>query len=113
MAQLAFDIVRRVLSEFDDRELVARAARDALADLRDAKAVIIKVHPSAEPAVSRAIADLVAASGEDSLAVSVETDPEIGEQSCILSTEFAVVEATVETQLNAIAQAMGLAPAAQ
>ena len=110
VAQLAFDIVRRILSEFDDRELVARATRNALADFREAKSVTIKVHPSVENHVRRAIADIVRASGEDGAAVSVETDTELGERICILSTEFAVVEATVETQLAAIAQAMGLAP---
>lgn len=110
VAQLAFDIVRRVLGEFDDSELVARAARAALADLREAKAVTIKVHPSAALRVSEAIADLVEAGGEDGFAVSIETDAEMAEQSCVLSTEFAVVEATVETQLAAIAQAMGLPP---
>ena len=112
VAQLAFDIVRRILSEFDDRELVARATRDALADLREAKAVTIKVHPSVEAHVHRAIADLLMTAGEEDFAVSIETDTEIGERVCVLSTEFAVVEATVETQLAAIAQAMGL-PAAK
>jgi len=111
VAQLAFDIVRRILSEFDNRELVARAARNALADFREAKAVTIKVHPSAENHVRRAIGDLVGGGGDESFAVSIEADPEIGEGICVLSTEFAVVEATIETQLAAIAQAMGLAPA--
>lgn len=112
VAQLAFDIVRRVLSEFDDGELVARAARAALVDLREAKAVTIRVHPSAGLQVSRAIADLVEAGGDDAFAVSIETDEEMPARSCVLSTEFAVVEATIETQLAAIAQAMGL-PAAK
>jgi type III secretion protein L len=112
VAQLAFDIVRRILSEFDDRELVARATRNALADFREAKAVTIKVHPSVEGHVRRAIADLVGVGGEEGFAVSIETDTEIGERVCVLCTEFAVVEATIETQLVAIAQAMGL-PAAK
>lgn len=108
VAQLAFEIVRRILSEFDDRELVARATRNALADFRDAKSVTIKVHPTVETHVRRAIADLVGAAGGDGFDVSVETDTEMGERICVLSTEFAVVEATIDTQLAAIAQAMGL-----
>ena len=110
VAQLAFDIVRRIFSEFDDRELVARAARNALADFREAKAVTVKVHPSVENHVRRAMAGFVNSGGEEGFAVSIETDTEIGERICVLSTEFAVVEATVETQLAAIAQAMGLTP---
>jgi type III secretion protein L len=108
VAQLAFDIVRRVLREFDDRELVARATRNALADFRGASAVTIKLHPSVEAHVRRAIAGLVAAGGEDSFDITIEADPDMGERNCVLSTEFAVVEATIETQLSAIAQAMGL-----
>jgi type III secretion protein L len=111
VAQLAFDIVQRILSEFDDRELVARAARNALADFREAKSVRIQVHPSVEAHLRRAVADLVDAAGEDGFGVLIETDTEIGERICVLSTEFAVVEATIETQLAAIAQAMGLSPA--
>ena len=111
VAQFAFDIVRRIFSEFDDRELVARAARNALADFREAKAVTVKVHPSVENHLRRAIADFTGSGGEEGFAVSIETDTEIGERICVLSTEFAVVEATVETQLAAIAQAMGLTPA--
>jgi type III secretion protein L len=109
VASLAFDIVKRVLSEFDDRELVARATRNALADFRGANTVTIKLHPSVEAHVRRAIAGLVAAGGADSFAVTIEADPEMGERNSVLSTEFAVVEATIDTQLAAIAHAMGLA----
>lgn len=108
VAQLAFDIVRRILSDFDDRDLVARATRSALADFREAKSVTVKIHPSAEPHVRRAIAGLIGMAGEEGPGVMIETDPEIGEGVCVLSTEFAVVEATIDTQLAAIAKAMGL-----
>jgi type III secretion protein L len=108
VAQLAFDIVKRVLREFDNRDLVGLATRNALADFRGANAVTIKLHPSVEAHVRRAIAGLVAAGGEDSFDVTIEADPEMGERHCVLSTEFAIVEATIETQLAAIAHAMGL-----
>jgi type III secretion protein L len=108
VAQLAFDIVRRVLGEFDDAELVARAARSALADFRDAKAVRLKIHPSAEAQVRRGLLALAQERGAAALQVSVETDEALDRQACILATEFAVIEATVDTQLAAIAEAMGL-----
>lgn len=108
VGRLAFDIVRRVLSEFDDAELVARAARSALADFRNAKAVRIKIHPSAEAQLRRTLLAYAGARGGEPLPVSVETDADLDRRSCILATEFAVVEATVDTQLAAIAEAMGL-----
>ncbi|WP_170937010.1 MULTISPECIES: type III secretion system stator protein SctL [Rhodomicrobium] len=112
VGRLAFDIVRRVLSEFDDAELVARAARNALADFRDAKSVRLKIHPSAEAQVRRSLLAWAGERGGEPLPVSVETDDELDRRACILATEFAVVEATVDTQLAAIAEAMGLASGA-
>ena len=103
VARLAFDIARRVFSEFDARDLVARAAQNALADLREAKSVRLRIHPNAEPRVA---AMLAARPQPTSPAVVVQTDQDLDETACILSTEFAIIEATVETQLAAIAEAM-------
>ena len=108
VAVLAFDIVRRVLSEFDDAELVGRAAKAALADFREAKSVRVRIHPSAEAQARKTLADHLGAQLRQVPNVALELDQELDKQSCILSTEFAVVEATIETQLAAIAQAMGL-----
>ena len=96
-------------SEFDDRELVARAARNALADFRDAKSVTIKVHPIGRGACAAGDRRHRRQGRRGRVQTcAIETDPEIGERDCVLSTEFAVVEATIDTQLAAIAQAMGL-----
>lgn len=111
IAALSFDIVRRVLGEFDDAELVARSARNALADFRDAKAVRIKIHPSAETAVRRMLAERAERRQDPSTSFVVQTDDELAERACILSTEFAIIDATLDSQLAAIAQAMGLDPA--
>ena len=108
IASLSFDIVRRVLADFDDAELVARAASNALADFRDAKAVKIKVHPSAEGQLRQRLAEDARSGTAEAIAVTIETDHELDERSCILSTEFAIIEATIDSQLAAIAQAMGL-----
>jgi type III secretion protein L len=107
IAGLAFDIVRRVLSEFDGVELVARAARNALADFRHAKAVRVRVHPGAEAHVRKILFDHLARSGPSAVSLTVEADPLLAPGDCILSTDFAVIEATIETQLAAIAAAMG------
>jgi type III secretion protein L len=108
VARLAFDIVRRVLGEFGDAELVARAARSALADFRDAKSVRLRVHPSAEAHVRGALAGYIGEDPGKPLSIILETDEELDSQSCILSTDFAIVDATIKTQLDAIAEAMGL-----
>lgn len=111
VAQLAFDIVRRVISEFDDAELVARAASNALVDFRDGNTVRIKVHPSAEASVKAMIEARMREADHEALTITIETDDELDKKACILSTEFAVIEATIETQLAAIAEVMGINPA--
>lgn len=108
VAKLAFDIVQRIFNEFDDKELVARAAYNALADFREAKSVQIKVHPSAEDHVREVLSSYGYGHNRGTPSVIVETDDELGKASCILSTEFAIIEATIETQLAAIADAMGV-----
>jgi type III secretion protein L len=110
IAGLAFDIVRRVLSEFDGVELVARSARDALADFRNAKAVRVRVHPGAEGHVRKMLFDHQARNGQSVVSLTVEADPLLAPFDCILSTDFAVIEATIETQLAAIAAAMRSPP---
>jgi len=104
VAILALDIVRRVLGEFDQTELVARAAIHALSDFRREKALRITVHPVAEQRVLQ----MVSAGADRQLAISVETDPGMDKGACLIASEFAVVEATIETQLAAIAKALGL-----
>ena len=108
VGELALGIVRRILSEFDDAELVARATYRALTDFREAKAIRIKVHPSVEPKVKEMLATRIGENAHGAPLVTIETDEDLSEESCVLSTEFAVIEATVETQLAAIAEAMGL-----
>lgn len=108
VAQLAFNIVQRIFSEFDNEELVARAAYNALADFREAKSVQIKIHPCAEDHVRNVLASYGSGHHQGAPAIIIETDDELSQGSCILSTEFAIIEATIETQLAAIAEAMGI-----
>lgn len=106
LATLALDIVRRILDDFDDAELVARAVRTALNEFRKSKAVIIRAHPSAEAALTAMIAELQQSSDWKALTITVEPAAGLDERACIIATDFAVIEATVETQLAAIAQAI-------
>jgi type III secretion protein L len=103
VARLVMDIVRRVLGEFDVRELVSRAAASAIADFRREKSLTISVHPEALERVRAALA-----AGGNRLAVTIEGDPHLRKDDCVIRTEFAVVDAGIETQLAAIAEAFGL-----
>jgi type III secretion protein L len=106
LARLAFDIVRKVLGEFDDAELVTRATLTALGEFREARAVTIRVHPSAELHLRNSLFDLMSGAEDGTPVITVEVDSRLDERSCVLATDVAVVEASIETQLAAIAEAM-------
>jgi type III secretion protein L len=106
IAGLALDIVRRVLNDFDQAELVARAAATALADFRRDKALKVSVHPSAE---ARVRAHLAGRLPRPDLAITIEADPALGLADCLISSDAAVVNASIDTQLEAMGRVLGLA----
>jgi type III secretion protein L len=105
VARLAIGIVRRLLGEIDVADIVARLAAGAIADFRREKWLKIKVHPALVEQVRAAIGGLGRESGP---ALTVEADPRLATDACIVASEFAVVDAGVETQLAAIGAAFGI-----
>ncbi|TIQ01386.1 MAG: HrpE/YscL family type III secretion apparatus protein [Mesorhizobium sp.] len=102
---LALDVVRRVLGEFDASMLVAKAAAQAVTEIRRAKYLKVRVHPLS---VNRVRDELDAALRESDLGMTVEIDADdtLATGACILLTDIAVIDAGIEAQLNAIAAAI-------
>jgi type III secretion protein L len=97
---LALSVVRRVLGDLDRADLVARAAAQAVAEFRQEKSIKVTVHPAAADRVSKALAGLTQCNGAT---VMVEADPALDEGACIVASDFAAVDASIETQLQAFA----------
>ncbi|RWM11459.1 type III secretion system stator protein SctL [Mesorhizobium sp.] len=102
---LALDVVRRMLGEFDVSRLVAKAARQAIAEVRRAKYLKVRVHPRS---VGRVRDELDAVLRESDLAMTIEIDGDdtLAADACILSTDIAVIDASIDAQLDAIANAL-------
>ncbi|MCF6099590.1 type III secretion system stator protein SctL [Mesorhizobium muleiense] len=102
---LALDVVRRVLGEFDASMLVAKAAAQAVTDIRRAKYLKVRLHPAS---VNRVRDELNAVLRESDLGMTVEIDADdtLATGACILSTDIAVIDASIEAQLDAIAAAI-------
>ncbi|PLP57382.1 HrpE/YscL family type III secretion apparatus protein [Mesorhizobium loti] len=109
VAGLALDVVRRVLGQFDVGTLVAKAARQAIYELRRAKYLKFRVHPQN---VGRLRDELSAILPDSDLGMSLEIDADdtLAPGACILSTDMAVIDAGIEAQLEAIAAAMASRP---
>ncbi|RWH84578.1 MAG: HrpE/YscL family type III secretion apparatus protein [Mesorhizobium sp.] len=105
ITNLALDVVRRVLGEFDASMLVAKAAAQAVTEIRRAKYLKVRVHPAS---VNRVRDELNAVLRESDLGMTVEIDADdtLATGACILSTDIAVIDASIEAQLNAIAAAI-------
>ncbi len=104
VAQLAMSVVHRVLGNFDTRDLVAAAAGHAVADLRREKQLTVTVHPDAVDSVSKELTRLGLSSR---IEVSVEGNASLEPTACIVASDLAVVDASIQTQLAAIAAAIG------
>ena len=102
---LALDVVRRMLGEFDVSMLVAKAARQAVAEIRRAKYLKVRVHPGSVDRVRDQL-DAVFRESDLGMTVEIDADDALAAGACIVSTDFAVVDASVDAQLNAIAAAI-------
>jgi type III secretion protein L len=112
IAELAMSIVRRVLGEFDGAELVARVTLQALAAFRQEKALTITVNPRAVPEVSKVLASH-AERLQFEFVYKIESDPELAVSTCVIATEFEVLEASLDAQLEALSAALTTAAEGQ
>jgi type III secretion protein L len=108
IAALAMKIVRRVLGDIDVTDAIARAAAQALNDFRREKNLKVSVHPAA---LERVRASLNAHVREAGLGVNltVEADATLSKEACVIASDFAVIDASVDTQLTALAKAISMA----
>jgi len=104
ISALALDITRQVFGELDVRDLVARAAVQALEQFRRENCLKVTVHPAALDQARAALAAHLEGAGPT---IIVESDPALAKGACIVASDFAVVDASIETQLQALATALG------
>jgi type III secretion protein L len=96
---LVLNIVRRVIGQIDVADLVAHAVTQAMTEFRQEKNIRIAIHPAAADRVSSALAALAQ---DDQLAVTVEHDPALDKGACILVSDVAVVDASIEVQMRTL-----------
>jgi len=101
VAELALSIVEKVLGTFDDGAIVARTAQQAIASFRQEKMLTVRVSPQVADVVQRAIAAWSAGEADVPQLV-IEADPAFEPRQCVIVSEFAVVDASLDAQLNVI-----------
>ncbi|WP_394891661.1 type III secretion system stator protein SctL [Mesorhizobium sp. AaZ16] len=102
---LATDVIARVLGEFDASELVAKAAKQTISEMRRSRFIKVTVHPQAVDAVRDELAALRAESSFQGT-IEVIPDADLRRDGCVVATDVAVVDATIGAQIAAIAEAV-------
>jgi type III secretion protein L len=103
MVTLVMDAVRRLMSDFSDSERVMAVVRSALSVLRNQRQLTLRIAPEhVEHVRARASELLEQFPGVGIL--DIVPDPRLKHDATILESEIGVVEASIESQLQAIEQ---------
>ena len=102
IAALALRVVRKMLGQFADDEVLLALAATAAADLLPGAAPVLVVHPRHADAVR---ARLDAAAGEGEAPFIVREDAQAALGACRLETEHGSVDVSLDAQLNRLAEA--------
>ncbi|KRC81379.1 FliH/SctL family protein [Sphingomonas sp. Root241] len=99
IARLALEVVRRIAGELDDGVMVAGLAERAAAQLVPDSGAVVRVAPAA--------AEVVRARLNGRAGLSVEADPLLGDQDCVIETALGRTHAGLDTQLAQIERMWG------
>lgn len=105
MAGVVTSAVRHILGEFDEPELTLRLVRQSLAVVREQKRVTLRLAPSLVEAAKREVKRLLADHPGIGF-LDVVGDHRLQPGACILESELGVVEASLESQLQALEKAL-------
>ena len=99
IARLALEVVRRIAGKLDDGTIVAGLAERAAAQIAPDNAAIVRVAPVAVEAVRARL--------DGRTGISVEADPLLEAQDCVIETALGRTHAGLETQLSQIERMWG------
>jgi len=103
MVDLVMDAVRRLMSEFSDSERVMAVVRSALSVLRNQRQLTLRIAPEHVEHVRGRAAELLEQFPGVGI-LDIVADPRLKHDATILESEIGVVEASIESQLQAIEQ---------
>ncbi len=98
--------VRKVIGEIDNNDLIVKIIQVALTNLHSQQKVLIKISAADEKAVRDSL-DLMLKSAPGSLSyVDIAIDPRMTTGNCILESELGLLDASIETQLAILENAL-------
>ncbi len=98
--------IRKIIGELDDAERIVRVVRTALTGVRNQQHVTVRVAPADAPAVEKALAAMLQAAPGRTSFLDLVPDARLERGACLLESELGVVDASLETQLKALENAL-------
>lgn len=101
MVDLVMDAVRRIVSEFDERDRVVKVVRNTLALVRSQKHITVKVHPE-NISVMREQLDDLKNTYPGIEQIELIGDAQLATDACVIESDIGQVEASMSGQLDAL-----------
>lgn len=107
VVSLAFQVAAKVLRESAEqsREQIVQQAKAALAALRESTRVVVQAHP-ADVALLEPVRGAMSQVGDLALTLHFEPVPSFARGSCLIVTENQVIDASLDTQLLRLGEAL-------
>ncbi|MGO4723638.1 MULTISPECIES: type III secretion system stator protein SctL [unclassified Inquilinus] len=102
LADLVQQTIERILGGFDRRELVLQAVAHGLRQARLDHAATLRVAPELVAALRDRLADPAQDLGDIARRVTVESDPGLAGDTCVMVTRYGHVELGIDAQLRAL-----------
>lgn len=105
IVDIVYESVAKVIGELDSSERIVKIVRTALQHVRNQQQIIVRVSPDDEKYVRTALAAMLQ-NRQGNGFLDVSADPRLKQGACILESELGVIDASLETQLKAIENAL-------
>ena len=106
LVKIIGEIVRKLLGEMPHDEMIVRLVRQALQAVKSERKVTIRIAARDEAAVRDGLAALLPSHGGASSFIDLLPDPDLPPGACVLESEMGVIEASLETQLKNLENAL-------
>jgi type III secretion protein L len=101
---VVIDSLRKIILEIPSHDRVVQLVARSLQDLISAQRVVVSVHPGDAPAVIQAVAALEGMLPAEN--IEIRQRPDLTPGSCLLETPLGMVDASLESQLEALAESI-------
>lgn len=105
MAGLVLKAMEKIIGEMDDDELIFKVVRSGISVARNERKVLLKVSSHDLKAVEARVDELLSVHAGIGL-LDVVADPRMKQGDCIIESELGIVDASLDTQINAIKKAI-------